>query len=56
MSSVFLDPKTLQSIAGHAKCDITLNRYAHAQREQIAKAGDGNRTRVAGLEGPGNDA
>ena len=40
MSSVFLDPKTLQSIAGHAKCDITLNRYAHAQQEQIAKAGE----------------
>ncbi|MBR5344692.1 MAG: site-specific integrase [Clostridia bacterium] len=40
MSSVFLDPKTLQSIAGHSKCDITLNRYAHAQQEQIAKAGE----------------
>ncbi len=40
MSSVYLDPKTLQSIAGHSKCDITLNRYAHAQREQIEKAGE----------------
>ena len=40
MSSVYLDPKTLQSIAGHSKCDITLNRYAHAQQEQIAKAGE----------------
>ena len=40
MSSLFLDPKTLQSIAGHAKCDITMNRYAHAQQEQIAKAGE----------------
>ena len=39
MSSCYLDPKTLQSIAGHSKCDITLNRYAHAQQEQIAKAG-----------------
>ena len=39
MSSLFLDPKTLQSIAGHSKCDITLNRYAHAQQEQIVKAG-----------------
>ena len=40
MSSCFLDPKTLQSIAGHSKCDITLNRYAHAQQEQIARAGE----------------
>ncbi len=40
MCSCYLDPKTLQSIAGHAKCDITLNRYAHAQQEQIAKAGE----------------
>lgn len=40
MCACYLDPKTLQSIAGHSKCDITLNRYAHAQQEQIEKAGE----------------
>lgn len=26
-----LDPKQLQEIAGHSKCDITMNRYAHTK-------------------------
>ena len=26
-----LDPKQLQEIAGHSKCDITMNRYAHTR-------------------------
>ncbi len=40
MCSAYLDPKTTQSLAGHAKCDITLNRYAHAQERPIRAAGD----------------
>lgn len=26
-----LDPKQLQEIAGHSKCDITMSRYAHTK-------------------------
>lgn len=40
MSSLFLDPKTLQSIAGHSKCDITMNRYAHTVQNEVEKAGE----------------
>lgn len=33
------DPKTLQGLLGHAKCDITMNRYAHVRQESLAQAG-----------------
>ena len=32
------DPKTLQGLLGHAKCDITMNRYAHVMQESLASA------------------
>lgn len=43
-----LDPKQLQEIAGHSKCDITMNRYAHTRykdTDQTAKD-------LIGLYGP----
>lgn len=35
-----LDPKQLQEIAGHSKCDITLNRYAHTQYKNTAQTAE----------------
>ena len=32
------DIKTLQEVAGHSDCNITLNRYAHARKDKIEKA------------------
>ena len=32
------DPKTLQGLLGHAKCDITMNRYAHFIQDDLTNA------------------
>jgi len=34
-----IDPKTLQSMAGHADHQITMNTYVHKKNENVAKAG-----------------
>lgn len=34
-----IDPKTLQSMAGHADHQMTMNVYVHAKKENVAKAG-----------------
>ena len=39
MAGEATDLKTLQSIAGHATIDMTMNRYVHAQPEKIKDAG-----------------
>ena len=46
MSSLLLtDPKTLQAIAGHASCDITMNRYVHKRDDKVKES----RQKLAGL-------
>ena len=39
MAAGTLDLKTLQTIMGHSKADITLNRYMHPEKERLAAAG-----------------
>ena len=34
-----IDPKTLQSMAGHADHQVTMNVYVHPKKENVAKAG-----------------
>ena len=34
-----IDPKTLQSMAGHADHQVTMNVYVHAKKENVARAG-----------------
>ena len=34
-----IDPKTLQSKAGHADHQVTMNVYVHAKKENVARAG-----------------
>lgn len=34
-----IDPKTLQSMAGHADHQVTMNVYVHPKQENVAKAG-----------------
>ena len=36
-----IDPKTLQSMSGHADHQMTMNVYAHAKKENVARANDG---------------
>lgn len=38
-SNAGITPKTIQGIAGHADIMTTMNRYVHAQRDQILDAG-----------------
>ena len=45
MAATNLDPKTLQSIAGHANCTTTMNRYVHKREDQIIESGK----KLAGL-------
>jgi len=33
-----IDPKTLQSIMGHADIQTTMNRYAHRRMDKIEEA------------------
>jgi integrase len=40
LASTVIDIKTLQSIAGHADIQTTMNRYAHAQTEKVIEAGE----------------
>ena len=45
MAASSLDPKTLQAIAGHASCDITMNRYVHKRDDKVKES----RQKLAGL-------
>lgn len=38
-AGVGTDVKTLQTIAGHADIQVTMNRYVHAQTDNIIEAG-----------------
>ncbi len=38
MAASSLDPKTLQAIAGHASCDITMNRYVHKRNDKVLES------------------
>lgn len=39
MAVTYLDPKTMQSIAGHSDISTTMNRYAHGRKDKIIEAG-----------------
>ena len=42
------DVKTLQTIAGHSKIDMTMNQYVHAQPDKIIEAGKKMHALLAG--------
>ena len=38
MAASHLDPKTLQTIAGHASFEITMNRYVHPREDKVVES------------------